>query len=86
LGIEPIENLFFDAGARILFNQSSGISLATSYKGFKNIHFSLAALSNPRSAEFSFAIPDLYNFTISGTAHYHDILGFSERIGIAYYF
>ncbi|MES2764711.1 MAG: hypothetical protein V4642_02505 [Bacteroidota bacterium] len=86
LGIEPFKNLFFDAGARILFNQSSGISLAASYKDFKYIHFSLAVLSNPRTAELQFAIPNFYNFTISGTAHYHDILGFSERIGIAYYF
>ncbi|HYF03649.1 MAG TPA: hypothetical protein VEC36_09765 [Patescibacteria group bacterium] len=86
IGIEALDNLFFDAGAKILLNKSSGISLAASYKRFKNFHFSLAALSNPRSAEFSFAIPNIYNFTISGTAHYHDLLGFSERISIAYYF
>ncbi len=71
------------AGVLVRPGSPSSFLLATSYSALPTVRMRLGVQTFPRSAEGGLAW-SFDTFTITGTAHYHDALGFSQTIGCVY--
>lgn len=86
LGGRFSENFTAELSAIVNINRSSGFGASFSYAIMEDINFAAGIQSLPRLLYFQIFIEDITFFDFSISSEYHDLLGFSNVVGISFQF